>query len=195
MRDEQPGADQAERGAIGVDSVGHAPRATGPSTLPTRGAVAISAIPKLGLWAWTFIGLVVTLIIMATVLAAVNEIVLPVTFAAVLAIIFKPAATRLTGHRVKPAAAAGIVVLGLRALVTVVMVATVQGVIEQLDQIGTSVDSAVAEADTSLGLDQATSEEVRAAVAQWPEYAEKAQVTGAWREQIERNLRLTLPPA
>lgn len=36
-------------------------------------------------------------------------------------------------------------------------------------------------------------DEVRAAVARWPEYAGKARVTDDWREQIQRNLRLTLP--
>ena len=36
-------------------------------------------------------------------------------------------------------------------------------------------------------------DEVRAAVARWPEYAGKARVTDVWREQIQRNLRLTLP--
>ena len=36
-------------------------------------------------------------------------------------------------------------------------------------------------------------EEVCAAVALWPDYADKAQVTSAWTEQIKGNLRLTLP--
>ena len=36
-------------------------------------------------------------------------------------------------------------------------------------------------------------DEVRAAVARWPEYAEKARVLESWREQIQRSLRLTLP--
>lgn len=36
-------------------------------------------------------------------------------------------------------------------------------------------------------------DEVRAAVARWPEYAGKARVTDDWREQIQRNLRLILP--
>ena len=38
-------------------------------------------------------------------------------------------------------------------------------------------------------------EEVRAAAARWLEYAEKAQVMESWREQIQRNLRLSLPRA
>ena len=36
-------------------------------------------------------------------------------------------------------------------------------------------------------------EEVRAAVAQWPEFAGQANVAPEWRQQIQRNLRLSLP--
>ncbi len=36
-------------------------------------------------------------------------------------------------------------------------------------------------------------EEVRAAVAQWPEFAEQAEVSKEWRKQIQRNHRLELP--
>lgn len=36
-------------------------------------------------------------------------------------------------------------------------------------------------------------DEVRAAVADWPQYAEAARVTEAWRDQIQRTLRLDLP--
>ena len=43
-------------------------------------------IPKLGVWAWCFVGFVLTAIIVVAALAAVSEIVLPMTFAAVLAI-------------------------------------------------------------------------------------------------------------
>jgi serine/threonine-protein kinase HipA len=35
--------------------------------------------------------------------------------------------------------------------------------------------------------------EVQAAVAQWPDYAEQAQVAGTARQQIQRDLRLTIP--
>lgn len=37
--------------------------------------------------------------------------------------------------------------------------------------------------------------EVRAAVERWPDFAAKAQVADAWRDQIQANLRLTLPKA
>jgi serine/threonine-protein kinase HipA len=38
-------------------------------------------------------------------------------------------------------------------------------------------------------------EEVRAAVAEWPDYAEQARVTGEWRRQIQRSHRLDFPRA
>jgi serine/threonine-protein kinase HipA len=37
-------------------------------------------------------------------------------------------------------------------------------------------------------------EEVIAAVAQWPFYAEQAGVSASWRDAVKRHLRLTLPP-
>ena len=41
------------------------------------------------------------------------------------------------------------------------------------------------------GRAEAIVEEVRAAVARWPDYAEQAQVADAWREQIQRDHRLS----
>jgi len=45
------------------------------------------------------------------------------------------------------------------------------------------------------GRAEAIVEEVRAAVAKWPDYAEQAQVMIDWREQIQRSLRLKFPRA
>ena len=45
------------------------------------------------------------------------------------------------------------------------------------------------------GRAEAILEEVRAAVAKWPEHAEQAQVAGDWRKQIQRHHRLDLPRA
>ena len=74
-------------------------------------------------------------IIVFFALAAVSEIVLPMTFAAVLAIVFKPLVGALQRRRLKPTLAAGSIVLGLLALMAGVVVATVRGVTEQADQI------------------------------------------------------------
>lgn len=82
--------------------------------------------PKIGAWAWSFVGVVVALIIVAFALATVSEIVLPLTFAAVLAVCFKPIWRSLRRRGVKPSVAAGLVVLGLLALFTVPTVAIVR---------------------------------------------------------------------
>jgi serine/threonine-protein kinase HipA len=43
------------------------------------------------------------------------------------------------------------------------------------------------------GRAEAIVEEVRAAVAKWPDYAEQAQVMSDWRKPIQHNHRLDLP--
>ena len=88
-------------------------------------------LPRLGVGAWSFVGFVVAIVIVITALAAVSEIVLPLTFAAVLAVIFKPLAGFLERHRFKPTIAAGTTVLGLLAVTTGVVVASVRGIAEQ----------------------------------------------------------------
>jgi putative heme transporter len=120
-------------------------------------------VPRLGVWAWSFVGFVVATIIVVTALGAVSEIVLPLTFAAVLAVIFKPMVGTLRRHGFKPTLAAGLIVLGLLALMAGVMVATVQGVMDQRDEIGASVDAAKDNAAESLGVDPAALEEAQAA--------------------------------
>src|SRR4051794_24251753 len=134
-------------------------------------------VPRIGIWAWSFVGLVVTLIIVAYALSAVSEIALPMTFAAVLAIVFKPLVGTLQRHKLKPSLAAGIIVLGLLALMVGVGVATVRGVTEQADEIGTSVDKAIDKASDesdALGISKGSLEDARKAV----EDAEPAITTG-----------------
>jgi hypothetical protein len=57
---------------------------------PRSGPVLLGWVPKLGVWAWSFAGALAATIILVLALGAVSEIVLPLTFAAVLAVIFKP---------------------------------------------------------------------------------------------------------
>ena len=123
-------------------------------------------VPKLGIWAWCFVGVVIAAVIVAIVLGALSEIVLPMTFAAVLAIIFKPLCGILQRKGLKPPLAAGLIVLGLIALMLVVFVATVRGVTAQADEIGSVTDAALEKAAEQLdaaGVDQAALEDARAA--------------------------------
>jgi putative heme transporter len=152
-------ADQTDTGAHHDPSAGRDPRAS-------DGPALLGWVPKLGVGAWSFVGFVVATIIVVVALGAVSEIVLPLTFAAVLAIVFKPLVGILQRHRFRPALAAGLVVLGLLALMALVVVATVRGVVEQTDQIGASVDAALdkaAEQTDALGVDQAALDQARTA--------------------------------
>ena len=124
----------------------------------------LSSVPKIGIWAWSFVGFVVATLIVVTALGAVSEIMLPLLFAAVLAVVFKPLVRKLERRGLKATLAAGVVVLGLLALMTVVMVATARGIIAQRDEIGASVDAALDNASAELNVDQATLDEARAAV-------------------------------
>jgi predicted PurR-regulated permease PerM len=130
---------------------------------PRAGAVPLTAVPKVGALAWSFIGVVIATIIVVTAFSAVSEILLPLLFAAVLAVIFKPLVGRLEGHRFKPSLAAGLIVLGLLILMTVVMVATVRGVVDQTDEIGASVGAAINKAADELDIDQGSLEDAEAA--------------------------------
>jgi predicted PurR-regulated permease PerM len=121
---------------------------------PRDGAVPLTAVPKVGVLAWSFIGVVIATIIVVTGFSAVSEILLPLLFAAVLAVIFKPLVGTLERHGFKPSLAAGLIVLGLLILVTVVLVATVRGVVEQTDEIGASVTAAIDKASDELGIEQ-----------------------------------------
>jgi putative heme transporter len=93
--------------------------------------------------------------------------VLPLTFAAVLAVIFKPLVRILERHKVWPALAAGIVVLGLLALVTGVIIATVRGVTQQADQISGVAHKALhkaADLTNAVSVDQSSLDALRKAI-------------------------------
>jgi predicted PurR-regulated permease PerM len=106
---------------------------------------------------------VVATVIVVTALSAVSEIILPLLFAAVLAVIFKPLVGRLTRDRFKPSLAAGLIVLGLLMLMTFVVVATVRGIVDQTDEIGASVDAAIDNASDELNVDPDSLNDAKAA--------------------------------
>ena len=149
----------------GADSVHPSPDVENdsPAAAGTRGQ---TPVPKIGVWSWSFVGLSAAAVIVVLVLAALCEIVLPILLAAVLAIIFKPLVGVLERHNLKPALAAGLIVLALLLLMTGVVVATVRGVTEQADQISEVTDEALANAAEHLdvaGIDDAALEDARAA--------------------------------
>jgi putative heme transporter len=133
------------------DSSAHGDGIAGRDTTPSRRSKSPTPMPRLGVWSWGFVGVVAATIIVLVALAAVSEIVLPLTFAAVLAVIFKPLADKLRRHRWKPSLAAGVVVLCLLAVLGGVVVATVRGVTEQADQISAVTDKALNKAAGQTG--------------------------------------------
>jgi putative heme transporter len=138
----------------------------GRDTTPSRRSRSPAPMPRLGVWSWGFVGVVAATIIIVVALAAVSEIVLPMTFAAVLAVIFKPLASTLQRHRWKPSLAAGVILLCLLAVTGGVVVATVRGVIQQADQISAVTDKALNNAADLLdaaGIDKAALNDARAA--------------------------------
>jgi predicted PurR-regulated permease PerM len=120
--------------------------------------------PKLGIWAWSLVGVVVAVTIVLFAVGAVSEIVLPLTFAAVLAVCFSPMAGGLVSRGLKPSAAAGLVVLGLLALALFVGYSTVRGVTQQTAEISSSVDAAIANAVDELDADEESLETAREAI-------------------------------
>jgi putative heme transporter len=130
---------------------------------PRAQAVPRIAVPKVGVLAWSFIGVVVATLIVVTAFSAVSEIILPLLFAVVLAVVFKPVAGRLERHRFRPSLAAGLIVLGLLVLMTFVVVATVRGIVDQTDEIGASVDAAIDNASDELNVDPDSLNDAKAA--------------------------------
>ena len=137
---------------------------TATPTSPEAPAVMdVRSVPKLGILAWSFVGAVAATAIVVTAFGAVSEILLPLVFAAVLAVVFKPLVGKLERRGLKPTLAAGVVVLGLAALMTVVMVATVRGILQQTDEIGDSVDAALTKASAELDMEKESLDDARAA--------------------------------
>jgi len=131
------------------------------------GSDLLSRIPRLGILSWSFVGFVVASVIVLVALGAVSEIALPMLFAAVLAVMSKPLVDALQRRGLKRTPAAGLVVLGLLALMVGVVAATALGVIDQADELSESASAAVekaAEQTDELGIDEQALEDARKAV-------------------------------
>jgi putative heme transporter len=137
------------------------------ATVPTKPdapvAMDVRSVPRLGVLAWSFVGAVAATVIVVTAFGAVSEILLPAVFAAVLAVVFKPLVGKLERRGLKSTLAAGVVVLGLALVMTVVMVATVRGIVQQTDEIADSVDAALANASAELDVEEESLDDARSA--------------------------------
>lgn len=102
---------------------------------------------RLGLAAWAVLGLIALGTALVVGLAAISSVALPLLFAMVLAVIFRPLAGRLERRRVAPSLAAGIVVLGLVLSIVGVVGLTIHGVVTQSDELMEEIEAALAELD------------------------------------------------
>jgi len=102
---------------------------------------------RLGLAAWSLIGIVVLVGLVVALLGALSNVVLPLVFALVFAVLFQPLVRRMVRHRVPPAIAAGAVLLGILVLCLGVTALTVAGVIDQSDRIASEIEEAMREFD------------------------------------------------
>jgi predicted PurR-regulated permease PerM len=110
--------------------------------------------------AWSFIGLVGASALIVMGLAAVSSIVLPLVFAGVLAVLFRPVVARLERRGVPSgAAAAAVMVLLLVALVGLGVLVQ-RGIVSQSEEI---VDEVVAALE-DLDVDETTIDDVRASL-------------------------------
>lgn len=111
--------------------------------LSTNESTFVERVSKIGILTWSFVGFVVASIFIVIALSAISEIVLPMVFAAVLAIAFRPLVRVLGRHKIKPGLAAGLIVLGLLATAIWVVVVTAQEFSSQAAQISAAADAAI----------------------------------------------------
>ena len=124
------------------------------------GAPGRPLLHELGLGAWAMLGIIGLTAVVVVALATVSSVVLPLLFAMVLAVIFRPLGAQLERRGVPPSLAAGAVVLGLLVLCAAVVGLTVRGVISQTDEIVDEVEAALIE----LEVDDDVVDEARSAV-------------------------------
>lgn len=115
---------------------------------------------ELGLGAWSLLGIIGLTAVIVIALATVSSVLLPLLFAMVLAVIFRPLGAWLERRGVPPAFAAGAVVLGLVLLCVAVVGLTVRGVASQSDEIVDELEEALVELD----VDDNAVDEARTAV-------------------------------
>lgn len=124
------------------------------------GGGAQRLVARAGIAAWSLVGVVTLTSMVVALLGAISSVVLPLLFAAVLAVLFRPAVAWLEARRVPAAAAAGAVVIGLVLAVVGVVAMAVRGVVDQASRIGDQLTDALDEA----GLDESVITEVRDAL-------------------------------
>jgi predicted PurR-regulated permease PerM len=112
---------------------------------------------RVGLHAWAFIGIIGALAIVLAGLATISSIVLPLLFAVVLAVLFRPVAARIERRGASPTLASGAVVIGLLLVAVAVVAPTEHGIVAQVDRIADEIEAALIELD----VDQQSIDDIR----------------------------------
>ena len=133
----------------------------GPATRPDPAQRAGRFMRSGGRYAWAFVGLCIAGAIVASVLALASSVVLPLFFAVVLAILFRPPVRWLQEHRVPRSLASGLVVLALVLGSVAFAWVVVVGIVREADAIISQVNAAL----TEVGVDQPAADSVSDAVA------------------------------
>jgi putative heme transporter len=107
----------------------------------------VQMLLNVGRGAWAFVGICVAFAIVASVFALIGEVMLPLVFAAVLAVCFRPLARLLQrNEHVSIAAASGLVVLGLVGLACGVAWAAIRGITSQSGAMMSELQEGLVEA-------------------------------------------------
>ncbi len=123
---------------------------------------------RLGVGAWTLIGLGIVFAVTVTLLAAVSELVMPLIFAVMIGAVAYPLAARLQRRGLRPSLAALTVTSGIILAGVAITLIAVRAIVQQTAELTAQIDKAIAElADggSSNGLDAATLTHIRDAIA------------------------------
>lgn len=91
---------------------------------------------------WSLVGILLLATVLMLALAAVSELVLPLIFAFMLAVAFRPVVVRLRRH-LPPAAASAIIVFGLTIAALGLVVIVVAAIVNRLEELGHHTDIAM----------------------------------------------------
>lgn len=141
----------------------------GPSA---RDAARVAAAPasgsllrRVGAASWSIVGIVLVLALLIGALSTISEVVLPLAFGIVLAVLFRPLSTTLQHRGWRPALASTTVVVGLLAVSCGAVFLAVTAVVDQTSEWSGHVDEAVSTSSDDLGIGEDDLGRARSAIA------------------------------
>jgi predicted PurR-regulated permease PerM len=98
---------------------------------------------RVGTVSWFFLGIVAALALLAYLISATSEITIPLILGAFFAVVFLPAVKWLADHHIPRSLAAGLVLIGLVLLFTLVGWVTVAALVDQSDELSDNLSRAI----------------------------------------------------